>query len=371
MSIEAREPITASEGALNYLDKLLKLQVDKLQNDNMQDLQVTTEILRSLRNCTSDLLTQQYIIADTNILDTTGAIFSIVITIDENNLCLKILLQFLINLMSSNKAVGEKIFVMYYERAKKCLQRKVHVYESAALIYNISLIKPIPDTELMNTVLDLYCEGFENEFLIFFLENSMLDSNFWNTYIHFKTEYKVIILKTLRNMELQRRTYSIPSVALEILIEQFLKFCDNIFHILENDECSIKAYEVLLLLEVLSSLSSDENYLKEFQSNKNVLINAGALLINIHMLGKQNNNCFTPIQKFKINHGLKEHPAFGFKADLIRLIGNICWKHKTMQDLVNPYHYYTPSIRFAKLNDREMGKPHLSATRYKYNDILL
>ncbi|KAJ3648841.1 hypothetical protein Zmor_020613 [Zophobas morio] len=31
---------------------------------------------------------------------------------------------------------------------------------------------------------------------------------------------------------------------------------------------------------------------------------------------------------------MSKHPAFGFKADLIRIIGNLCWKNRTMQDLV-------------------------------------
>lgn len=74
------------------------------------------------------------------------------------------------------------------------------------------------------------------------------------------------------------------------------------------------------------------------QNDKNILINAGVLLINVHRIGKASNNVFTPVQKLSMIQNPSDdayrNPVFGFKADLVRLIGNLCWKNRQMQDLV-------------------------------------
>lgn len=333
--------VIASEEVFSYLDEWFRLLVNKLQN-NLEILEAISEILRFLRNCTSDFAVQQYILEKTNILNTTDYLFSKILEVDVNNVCLKILLQFLVNLVSSNKEAGDKILTLFYERIKKCLKANTNIYECSALIYYISLVKSVNNLELLNTVLHVYRNNFENEFLIFFLENRISDCNFWSIYKDIEIGNKITVLETLRDMQLQKKSYSLPVTAQEILIEEFLRFASTIFYMSEKEESRLKASEVSLLLEILSSLSSDENYLKKLQSNRNILINAGVLLINIHKLGKQNDNCFTPIQKlteFGVNSGLNEHPAFGFKADLVRLIGNLCWKNTDMQDLVI-YRFY-------------------------------
>lgn len=85
------------------------------------------------------------------------------------------------------------------------------------------------------------------------------------------------------------------------------------------------------------------------------------------MIGKQSNNCFTPLQKLsdianamqgitndesgtcsndsetikndnKLSSAMDDvqsHPAFGVKASLIRIVGNMCYKNKEYQDLVS------------------------------------
>ncbi|OAD58115.1 hypothetical protein WN48_00652, partial [Eufriesea mexicana] len=91
------------------------------------------------------------------------------------------------------------------------------------------------------------------------------------------------------------------------------------------------------------------------------------LLKSIQMIGKQSNNYFTPLQKLseiaitmqgitdnepgtrsndsetktveqKLSSAMDDiqgHPAFGVKASLIRIIGNMSYKNKEYQDLVS------------------------------------
>ncbi|KAG8327325.1 Ataxin-10 [Homalodisca vitripennis] len=58
------------------------------------------------------------------------------------------------------------------------------------------------------------------------------------------------------------------------------------------------------------------------------------LLKSIHMAGKEQNNCFSTVPKLsEADDKLQNHPAFGFKANLVRVLGNLCWKHKENQDM--------------------------------------
>ncbi|KAJ8969169.1 hypothetical protein NQ317_005862 [Molorchus minor] len=253
----------------------------KLQESDEGVIEVITEILRSLRNSVSNKENQKYVVEDTNILSACYQIFLVISERDQNSICLKILLQFLINLITSNREAAEKINTMLFEKIKKGLKNGIHLYETSALIYNISLLVPINDMDLLSTIFEKYNSEEYNEFQFFFLEKCLA----------------------------------------------------NIGEITENDE---RIYEISLILEILSSLSGDDHYLTLLQNNKDLFINAGILLINVHKLGKQSFNCFTPVKRlseFKNESELKNHPAFGFKTDLVRLIGNLCWRNTEMQNL--------------------------------------
>lgn len=60
------------------------------------------------------------------------------------------------------------------------------------------------------------------------------------------------------------------------------------------------------------------------------------------MVGQTGDNEFSPIHKLSalnisdkgVENQVEQHPAFGFKACLVRLIGNLCWRHKENQDQV-------------------------------------
>lgn len=83
------------------------------------------------------------------------------------------------------------------------------------------------------------------------------------------------------------------------------------------------------------------------------------LLMSLHMMGKESDNCFTPITNLsKVAAGAQrrtiginsttddatggttdydpqDHPAYGFKAGIIKVIGNMVYRNKMCQDLVS------------------------------------
>ncbi|KAI4493048.1 hypothetical protein M0802_009696 [Mischocyttarus mexicanus] len=101
--------------------------------------------------------------------------------------------------------------------------------------------------------------------------------------------------------------------------------------------------EVIIILDILGVLSSEAtDILYAIQDNRSLLINCCYLLKSLHMCGKESENYFTSIQRLnevapcmqKEENHLEHHPAFGFKAALIRVIGNMSYKNKQCQDIV-------------------------------------
>lgn len=64
-------------------------------------------------------------------------------------------------------------------------------------------------------------------------------------------------------------------------------------------------------------------------------VNVLVLLKSIHMAGKEEGSCFSVVQKLaEADDEMRDHPAFGFKASLVQVLGNLCWKHRHNQDSV-------------------------------------
>lgn len=61
------------------------------------------------------------------------------------------------------------------------------------------------------------------------------------------------------------------------------------------------------------------------------------LLQSMHMLGKQGDNIFSSDGKLSesSSQANQNHPVFGVKRDLIRLVGNMSYRHKDNQDKVS------------------------------------
>ncbi|OXU26224.1 hypothetical protein TSAR_015649 [Trichomalopsis sarcophagae] len=157
--------------------------------------------------------------------------------------------------------------------------------------------------------------------------------------------------------EENKNTHWLPIESIEFLSDKFKKKSDLILKTVNSELNNIEPTEVTILIDILGVLTSNPKLdeCKKLQEDKSLLINCVYLLKAIHMVGKDTNNCFTPLQKLSDlalhtkadccneaedpnNHVCKEkiqnHPAFGFKASLIRVIGNLVHKHEKNQNLV-------------------------------------
>ncbi|XP_021248815.1 ataxin-10 isoform X2 [Numida meleagris] len=94
-----------------------------------------------------------------------------------------------------------------------------------------------------------------------------------------------------------------------------------------------EALVTIRLLDILCEMTSNNGQLEYLQSLPDLLEKAIDTLRLTHLAGKQTVNIFTTTHAMTWQEEIS-HPAVGFKAHLIRLIGNLCYKNKENQDKV-------------------------------------
>ncbi|XP_069484289.1 ataxin-10 isoform X2 [Ambystoma mexicanum] len=94
-----------------------------------------------------------------------------------------------------------------------------------------------------------------------------------------------------------------------------------------------EALVVIRLLDVLCEMTSNNEQLQCLQSCPSLLETVVDVLRLTHLAGKQTKNIFTAAHSMSWVEEVT-HPAVGFKAHLIRLIGNLCYRNKENQDKI-------------------------------------
>ncbi|XP_051160897.1 ataxin-10 [Leptopilina boulardi] len=190
--------------------------------------------------------------------------------------------------------------------------------------------------------------------LNYFIENGKFLENIYDNLL---IDDRLFILEII-NENLLNEIYKNISIDMTKLIAgKFKRKSDLILKTVDTYLDGMQPMEVMILLNILGILSSktNSNYSIFLREDKSLLINALYLLKSIHMVGRESNNFFTPLQKLSEiaitnnqgtsdlknensdkseNQNFQTHPAYGFKAGLVRLIGNLVFENENNQNLV-------------------------------------
>ncbi|XP_067283264.1 ataxin-10 [Pseudorasbora parva] len=127
-----------------------------------------------------------------------------------------------------------------------------------------------------------------------------------------------------------------PLRVAQFLASCFTDHCRDVLTLSSESSDDQAAMVVIRLLEILCEMTSDCKEFMALQDHSGLLSATVGLLKDVHLLGKTSKNVFTAAQDFSLTRpgGADTHPAFSFKAHLIRLIGNLCHGHIVNQDKV-------------------------------------
>lgn len=317
--------------------------LDEIVHDDLF-LKFYISLFRALRNYTLNKTAQNVLVDNQTIVPNVIKLltkFLIDLKSDvKYTKIIKVMLQFLSNLttFANNKA---NVLLSLRFLIIDLLSNSDYEPIIYALFYNV-----IKDTKINlkmineninHVLLNLMSTSENNEYLEYIIVELVQNSSFYNDYPHYIHKQKLLILDTVKE-HMYNKDFKVEEDFIEILAQQFKTKCNKILALASQNDEELEAIEVNYLLDILASLSGIEQYLLDMQNDKALLDECAKLLEIIQCLGKVENNCFTSIQKLadvtSPADSMKMHPAFGFKAGLIRILGNLCWKNKGNQDQV-------------------------------------
>lgn len=127
---------------------------------------------------------------------------------------------------------------------------------------------------------------------------------------------------------------------LKFLLSVFKNKTDRILRT-HTDWLNPDAAQVLAkLVSLVCAVAASDTWRHTLQQDRSILVTSVALLQCMSDIGKMGDNAFTPLGRFSdLNDEeqmmqAKQHPAFGFKCDLIRLIASLVYLNPANQDLV-------------------------------------
>lgn len=136
------------------------------------------------------------------------------------------------------------------------------------------------------------------------------------------------------------RCESLPVSTVTFLVNIFKSEADKIL-CTHAGQLPLDDSQVLVrLANFVCSAAASDAWRHLLQQDLSLLITTVYLLQCITDIGKMGGNAFTPLNRFsdlsdeQQMANAENHPAFGFKCDLIRLIASLVYRHKDNQDQV-------------------------------------
>lgn len=319
-----------------------------VKNTSSLNVQQVTECLRCLRNaCAASSDVQISLGHETSVLHDVCSAINAVLPMpksEECTLCLRVAVQFLGNFIVNNVENQKEVWSQCSSLLRSLLMfedSKLNNY-CAMVLYNIILGNPeikeeIVSADCVEAVCSIGIQG--SEFALYLMEHLTCQERILEKmYGRSTTEHRLFILEVI-DIIVKSESLKLPATAFQFLSSEFRRCSDRILKTATTvDIDDLEPEEVVKLLEVFAHASREEHYLGILQDDTSLFITCGYLLKSMHEIGKSENNCFSAIQKLSAVTGSEpeiiQHPAYGFKVNLVCVLGNLCWKHQKNQDLM-------------------------------------
>lgn len=103
---------------------------------------------------------------------------------------------------------------------------------------------------------------------------------------------------------------------------------------------SIEPEVVVTLLDIISTATGQEKYLKYLKDDRSLFLNLGCLLQALHKIGKASDTIFSPIQKLESlvptsseNGDFEKEISYAMKTKLVKSLANLSHGNKRNQEL--------------------------------------
>lgn len=171
----------------------------------------------------------------------------------------------------------------------------------------------------------------ESEWVVFAVQKLLMQSDFLKTFqgdLSFEERHLVfeILINHLQKFEFEE-TESNEQLGLKNnLCFMGIEFCQQSSQLFSNNRVSNPSSDFIELLHMLCVATASPSLLPSVQSDSELVMTVTTILIQLTAFSQaQLSFCSTANSPSECDH---------FRRDVIRLLGNLCWKHKRNQDIV-------------------------------------
>ncbi|XP_062299650.1 ataxin-10 [Scomber scombrus] len=354
------------EQAFSSLLQVLSWLCDELQAASVDDqdlqsvalqLQLIAECFRAQRNSCVQSTRNQCLLRELGFIDVSVKLLSFLQTknLEGTDSILEPLrcgIQFLGNLAVGNQICKDDIWRVCFpdlllqllsvddERALDYASMVLHTCLDEAKVEELTDSQNI---ELALKVMELCRTQPELDWTVIiatqhFLKSSALVEKMYSGMSH-NERVTLLDLLCAQLREEDSEDCGVPSSVARFMASAFQKGCGAVLALGSGSAASDEeALTVISLLDVLCEMTSDKGQFMFLQDHPDLLVNTVALLQQVHTIGKASKNIFSAAQNFSSFSGDEDasshSPVVGFKAHLIRLIGNLCYRNPNNQNKV-------------------------------------
>jgi ataxin-10 len=300
--------------------------------------------------CTKGPSFQNLIIKTTGMLEslkevTAGKLANISKTIDLK--CF----QLIANLCVQNKLSQAKVWdsmsdvvLAKFETDDNCF-----VNVAAMIIYNIILSKAsdVDHKQIVNISLRHYSNFMKDptnplpDFLHILMDFIICDNeDVLSIYQELQPEDQKTFLYYINDHLEDESSRIISASLLQHLIFEFKQKSDCILKTVSTYVDSIDPDIVVILLDIISTATTQEKYMKTLREDRSLFLNLGCLLQALHKIGKNSESIFNPIQKLEAlamtsdyNADFEKEFSYAMKTKLVKSLANLSHRNKKNQEL--------------------------------------
>ncbi|XP_077122752.1 ataxin-10 isoform X2 [Ranitomeya variabilis] len=358
---EAQYRETADEKIFTLISQILSRALQEIQTRIVTSnpagerwCDLSAECFRCLRNACVQCPPNQDTIRNVGLIDTATTLLQIFSTSGSSEESLLVAfrcgLQFLGNVAGGNRAsqnsIWERAFPQVFLTCLTHEDDKVSAYGSMVLYTCMGedkvadLLEPANLTIALG-VITAYSKRSDTEWLYLivtdcFLRCPELVKQIYASQSHADriTLLELFLSKVSEKSPLTEREQTNLQQIAEFLSDCFQKQCQAVLKLAAPGSCEEEALVVISLLDLLCEMTSDADHLGCLQRCPGLLDTVIDTLRLTHLAGKQSKNVFTSTHTASLGSDLT-HAAVGFKAHLIRLIANLCYKNRENQDKIH------------------------------------
>ncbi|XP_032893440.1 ataxin-10 [Amblyraja radiata] len=323
-------------------------------------LQLTAECFRCLRNACIQCVKNQSHIRTVGLIDPTIQILQFLHQLrgfqsDTLSAAFQCGLQFLGNLAVGNEETKDVIwknaFPDLFLNCLNHLDKKTVTYCCMVLFTCLSiertadLLNHTKGIKLAETVVKICKKEPQLDWAFLIVTEQFLKCPDLVSAIYTKwnNQGRIIILELIsaklsdKNLEIPAGSDDLP---VPVRLMQFLAACfvEKCMAVLKyasdtSDAEDEDALIVIKLLDILCETTSNHEKFSYLQNSPALVETTVKLLYETRLVGRQSKNIFTASQSLSFTNQIT-HPAVGFKAHLIHLIGNLCYNNKENKDKV-------------------------------------